>query len=237
MKQLAQFVTPPSECSYLPGQAAQLEYVLVSKITPAEYQHLMSEGWRRFGHMLFHPVCRQCHECRTIRVLVDRFQPNRSQRRVRKLNEGQVRLRIGAPSCDREKLDLYDRYHLFQSGIKDWPLHAPKQRDEYIGAYVNNPFPTHEYGYYLGDRLVGVGYVDVLPESLSAIYFFYEPELRDRSLGTWNVLSVIEQAALSGRPYVYLGYFVAGCESLEYKANFAPNQIRGDDGRWRDFRA
>src|SRR5262249_37219775 len=137
---------------------------------------------------------------------------------------------------DREKLELYDRYHLFQSDFKDWPVHPPKDREEYLNSYVKNPFPTHEYCYRIGDKLVGVGYIDVLPESLSAIYCFYDPDLRDRSLGTWNVLIIIEQAALSGRPYVYLGYFVAGCGSLEYKANFLPNQIRGDDGRWRDFR-
>jgi arginine-tRNA-protein transferase len=237
MKTLAHFVTPPSVCSYLPDRAAETEYVLAARVTPAEYEQRMSDGWRRFGHTLFRPVCRQCHECRTLRVLVERFRPNRSQRRVRKLNEGEVRLTIGPPGVDREKLELYDRYHAFQSESKDWQAQAPKDREEYLGSFVKNPFPTHEYCYRLRERLVGVGYVDVLPESLSAIYCFYEPELRDRSLGTWNVLSVIEQAALSGRAYVYLGYYVEGCGSLEYKANFVPNQIRGDDGGWRDFRA
>ncbi len=237
MKTLAHFVTAPSACSYLPDRRAETEYVLTGRVTAAEYQQRMSEGWRRFGHTLFRPVCSQCHECRTLRVLVDRFRPNRSQRRVRKLNEGQVCLTIGPPSADREKLELYDRYHLFQSEFKDWRPHDPKDRDEYVNSYVSNPFPTYEYCYRIGEKLVAVGYVDELPESLSAIYCFYDPELRERSLGTWNVLSVIEQASLRGLPHVYLGYYVTGCGSLEYKANFVPNQIRGDDGRWQDFKA
>jgi hypothetical protein len=29
---------------------------------------------------------------------------------------------------------------------------------------------------------------------------------------------------------------VEGCRSLEYKGRFVPNQLRGGDGVWRDFR-
>lgn len=236
MKTIARFVSLPHVCSYLPEQTAEIEYQRVVSMTAAEYQVRMSEGWRRFGHTIFHPVCRQCHECRTLRVLVDRFTPNRSQRRVRKRNEGVIALTIGSPGVSHEKLDLYDRYHAFQSDFKDWAAHPPKDLEEYVGAYVDNPFPTLEFCYRLDGVLVGVGYVDATPEALSAVYCFYDPELRDHSLGTWNVLSVIEQAALTGRPHVYLGYFVEGCRSLEYKANFGPNQIRLADGSWRDFR-
>ena len=42
--------------------------------------------------------------------------------------------------------------------------------------------------------------------------------------------------AARGLPHLYLGYYVAGCPSLHYKANFTPNQILGPDGHWRDFR-
>jgi arginine-tRNA-protein transferase len=71
---------------------------------------------------------------------------------------------------------------------------------------------------------------------LSAIYFFYEPEERQRSLGTWNVLSLIDEANHRGLPYVYLGYYVEGSRSMEYKGRFAPSELRGDDGVWRAFR-
>jgi arginine-tRNA-protein transferase len=170
-------------------------------------------------------------------VLVNQFRPNRSQRRVRKLNEEEVRLVIGSPAVSREKLDLYDRYHAFQTEFKDWPLHAPKDVDDFVHSYVDNPFPVLEFCYYVGQRLVGVAYVDELPGALSAIYCFYDPDERQRSLGTWNVLSVIDAALQRGIPYVYLGYYVEGCRSLEYKANFVPNQIRLPSGQWSDFRA
>jgi len=101
---------------------------------------------------------------------------------------------------------------------------------------VENPFSTEEWCYYLEDRLVGVGYVDHLPGALSAIYFFHEPALRRRSLGTWNVLQVIKRAKELQIPYVYLGYFVEGCPSMQYKATFRPNQILTGDGNWMVFR-
>ena len=66
----------------------------------------------------------------------------------------------------------------------------------------------------VGERLVGVGYVDALPQGLSAIYFFYEPDERGRSLGTYNVLRILAGAATRQLPHVYLGYYVAGCRSL-----------------------
>jgi arginine-tRNA-protein transferase len=71
---------------------------------------------------------------------------------------------------------------------------------------------------------------------LSAIYFFYDPDERHRSLGTFNVLNIIESAKQRGIPHVYLGYYVAGCGSMEYKATFRPNQVLGADSEWHDFR-
>jgi arginine-tRNA-protein transferase len=77
-----------------------------------------------------------------------------------------------------------------------------------------------------------VGYVDALPGALSAIYFYYDPDERRRSLGTFNVLSVLAAAAARGVPYVYLGYYVPGCRSLEYKARFRPYELL-EGGTWR----
>src|SRR5262249_50511535 len=208
----------------------------VGAIEPAEYLERMLHGWRRFGAMLFRPHCRGCSACRPLRVDVARFRPDRSQRRARQANEGEVELRIGRPSVTRAKLNLYDRYHAFQADAKGWPQHPARDAEGYANSFVLNPFPTQEWCYYLGGRLVGVGYVDDLPGALSAIYCFYDPDERRRSLGTWNVLSLIEHAQKRGVPHVYLGYYVAGCRSMEYKARFVPNQVLGPDGRWHDFR-
>jgi arginine-tRNA-protein transferase len=168
-------------------------------------------------------------------VDVARFQPDRSQRRVCAKNAADVRLHVRPPSLSFEHLHLYDRYHTYQSGAKGWP---PSDADpgSYYDAFVDNPFPTEEWAYELDGRLIGIGYVDVLPVGLSAIYFYYEPALRDRSLGTWNILSLIARAATLALPHVYLGYFVASCSSMAYKARFQPHERLFPDGAWREVR-
>jgi arginine-tRNA-protein transferase len=83
--------------------------------------------------------------------------------------------------------------------------------------------------------LIGVGYVDALPGGLSAIYFYYDPGERHRSLGTYNVLSILASARARNLPHVYLGYYVAGCRSLEYKARFRPNEVLTGGGTWARF--
>ena len=75
--------------------------------------------------------------------------------------------------------------------------------------------------------------MDELAGGLSAIYFVRDPSCHDRSLGTWNVLNLIDRARALGLPHVYLGYHVDGCPSLRYKASFRPNEILHRDGIWR----
>ncbi|MFO0809286.1 MAG: arginyltransferase [Gemmataceae bacterium] len=236
MESLFQFVSPPSPCGYLPDRLAQYENELIGSMTPAEYQRRMEDGWRRFGRLIFRPRCHGCRSCESLRIDTACYRPDRSQRRNRAMNEGHVLLEVGEPDVDTERLDLYDRYHTHQTQHRGWPGQCSKDAAEYYDSFVDNPFPAEEWRFRLDGQLVGVGYVDRLPTALSAIYFYYDPDLRDRGLGTWNVQSVIERAADQGIPYVYLGYFVDGSASLAYKANFRPNQVlRGDDA-WHDYR-
>jgi leucyl-tRNA---protein transferase len=235
MESLFRYVAPPSTCGYLPDRRWSLEYEMVTAISAEEYQQRLVQGWRRFGGMMFRPQCPECQACQSLRVDVAHFRPSRSQRRARSVNEGAVECRVGVPTVSRAKLQLYDRFHLFQSDIKGWPIHPAKDAASYRESFVNNPEFTEEWCFLAGDQLIGVGYVDRLPAALSAIYFYYEPEERGRSLGTWNVLAVLEEAARCGVPFVYLGYYVAGCPSLSYKANFRPNEILQPDGTWRHF--
>jgi len=231
MQSLIRFLAPPGPCEFLPDRVRRLEYEIVRELAPDEYLERMRTGWRRFGHAMFRHVCPSCRACQSLRVPVDAFRSDRSQARVWKANYGQVQLVVGPPSASPEKQALFLRFHEFQRQLKGWPA----QTGEETGAFLENPFATEEWCYFLGTRLVGVGYVDNLSEGLSAIYFYYDPDERRRSLGTFNVLSVIEAARRLGRPYAYLGYYVRGCRSLEYKARFRPSEVLDADGRWTSF--
>jgi len=62
--------------------------------------------------------------------------------------------------------------------------------------------------YLLHDHVVSVAIVDVEPQALSAVYCYFDPELRQRALGIFNVLWLIEECRRRCVPYLYLGYFV-----------------------------
>lgn len=236
MESLFTFATPPGPCGYLPERTWSLFYEVVGEISPDEYLLRLKRGWRRFGFSLFKPECPSCRRCLSLRVPVATFFPNRSQRRAIAANENDIHITVGAPFVTKAKLELYDRFHRFQHHNKGWPKHGEENPGAYIESFVDNPFPTEEWCYYRGEKLVGVGYVDCLPEGLSAIYFFYDPSERERSLGTFNVASIIREAGNRQLPHVYLGYFVEGCRSLEYKGRFRPNEVHRPDGSWTSFR-
>src|SRR5688500_12980874 len=101
MESLFPFLPPPSRSGDLPEQLWQLEYEYVGALSAAEYMERMRAGWRRFGGTLFRPRCSACQACQSLRVVVEKFRPNRSQRRTRQANQGVLELRIGKPAVSR----------------------------------------------------------------------------------------------------------------------------------------
>lgn len=230
------FLDHPRPCPYLPDRDKRLENELIVELSAAEYVEKMDEGFRRFGRVLFRPNCPSCRACQALRIDVRHFRPNRSQKRCWRRNFDSIRREIVEPSAAPEVLALSDRFHDARSRDKGWEPHETSDPNSHRFSFVDNPFPVSEWRYYLGDRLVGVGYVDDLPTGLSAVYFLHDPDLRERSLGTFNVLSLIDEAISRALPYIYLGYYVEGCESLEYKDRFRPNEVLDEKGNWRTFR-
>ena len=229
---LDRFVVGPDECAYLPERQSRMEYALVGRLSSEEYEARMNQGWRKFGHLLFHPVCDACAECRPLRVPVARFAPDRSQRRAAKRN-ADLTLRWALPTVDAARLALYRRYHAAQTLRRGWPA-GEKTAEEYAFSFVENPLPSVEITIWEGNALRAVVLTDVTPGAVSAVYHYHEPDCRERGLGTFALLQAIELARRLGKPYVHLGYYVAGCGSMAYKARFRPCEILGADGVWRE---
>ena len=222
--ELLRSLAPREACSYLPDQEQQLEYRFIVGATPARYQRLIERGWRRFGYTFFRPACRSCHRCRSLRVDVADFAPSKSQRRNLRRNED-VRVEIRRPMVSQRHLDLYNAYHRDMAERRDWPFRVMR-RDDYIESYVAGYGRFgYEFAYIRAGKLIGVGLVDILPRGLSSVYFYHDPEWRSEGPGTFSVLKEIETARDRGRPYLYLGYWVAENSSMDYKARFTPHEI------------
>src|SRR5262245_56170456 len=232
MQELARRITDPASCTYLRGRSSATALRLLGSIEPAEYRDHLREGFRRFGMILFRPACEGCQACVPIRVPVDRFRPTKGQRRVMRRNRD-VQVEIGQPAVDAERLEVYHAFHEKRSARVGWKRQEI-DAEEYNRTFLQNIVATVELRYRVAGRLAAVAYIDLSPEAVNSIYCFHHPDFRRRSLGTFDVLMQIELARRSGRAHLYLGYHVADCRSMAYKASFRPAEVLVE-GAWRDL--
>jgi leucyl-tRNA---protein transferase len=216
-------------CSYLPARMARSVFVDPQlALDPSRYGTLLELGFRRSGSYVYRPACGACAECRPVRLPVADFQPTRAQRRCAKRN-APLRVRLER-ELNAEHYALYRRYLYARhpGGGMD-----PEDRDAF------HSFLSSAWGYTEimairepGGRLLAGAVVDRVPQGLSAVYTYFDPDLPDLSLGTFAVLTEIERARALGLPHLYLGYWVPGSEKMSYKRNFRPIEILSPSG-WR----
>lgn len=210
-------LSPAIACPYLPDQDLVYEYFFADGLNQGELGWFLARGWRKFGQYFFRPACPDCRACTPLRVDVTRFSPSRSQRRVlRKCQE--VRVGFGPIHyCDR----LFDLYR----------THSRRRFDqdpgfEEFATNLHSPScPTMLARYELDGRLIAAGYLDRATTALSSVYFVFDPEFSHFSLGIFGALREIEEARRLGLSYYYLGYIVAGCGRMAYKAGFRPHEL------------
>ncbi len=179
---------------------------------------------------MFRPVCPDCRECRSLRIDVAAFQPDRSQRRAWRAG-AHLEVRVAPPSADSARLDLYHRYHAAREADRGWPA-TSRSVEEYAFDFVENELPAREISLWEAGKLVAVVLTELASESVSGIYHYYEPE-HALPLGTIGMLHTLELARRLGRAWAYFGYYVAACPSLAYKARFRPCELLGDTARWQ----
>ena len=213
-------------CPYLPLREAQEELFRIAELHPELYHDFMDNGFRRSGDYFYRPICPDCRECRPLRVPSGDFRLTKSQRRIRNKNLD-VDVRVSMPSLTQEKYEMYADYLVRQHDSS-----PDITREELRRTLYASPVHTLEFEYRLNGRLVAVSIVDVSSRSLSSVYVYYDLDLAARSLGTFSALQEIFFCQRQGIPYYYLGFFVAGCPSMNYKARFRPYETLEANFTW-----
>ena len=230
-RQLALLISQPHTCSYLPDEQSAMLFVDPEQtIDKAIYTQLVQQGFRRSGDLIYRPHCPQCSACIPARVPVDRFMPNRNQKRVWRKNQD-LDIRIIEPEFYDEHFDLYCRYQGARhagGGMDD--MDADKYHAFIVANHVDGLF----YEIRLNNKLAAVAVVDRLSDGLSAVYTYFDPELSSRSLGNFAVLLEIDEAFKQHLQWLYLGYWIKDCQKMTYKNTYRPLQIL-QDNQWLDY--
>ena len=232
------YLTAPAPCPYLEGRQERKVFThLIGKDAPRLHQDLSHGGFRRSQNIAYRPACETCQACVPVRVLVDRFRPTRSMRRVIKRNGDLVRTPVpNAPTS--EQYSLFRRYidsrHM-QGGmaamtVLDYAMMVEDSHiDTFMTEYRRRGPDTTVTGRGEGP-LVAVSLTDRMRNGLSMVYSFYDPNEEGRSLGTFLILEHIEASRREGLPHCHLGYWIAQSHKMSYKARFLPQERLGPDG-------
>ena len=232
-------LTAPQPCPYLAGR---FERKIFTRLTPGKSRllvdNLLRGGFRRSQNIAYAPCCEGCRACVSMRILVDEFEPGRSMRRVLRRNSDLRSRRVGAIATP-EQYGLFSDYIAARHGdggmadmsAYDYSMMVEDSTVETsITEYRSRPSSPLLSSAVSNYPLVGAVLCDHLSDGISLIHSFYDPELQDRSLGTYIILDQIEYARSLRLPYVYLGFWIEGSRKMAYKERFLPQERLTHDG-------
>jgi len=215
-------------CSYLDDREAINIYADPHHPNPkAVYNQLIKRGFRRSGEYVYRPGCQDCSACVPVRVKCAEFTSRRTDRRNLSRNADLQVSYINAEYSD-EYFTLYEKY--LAARHTDGGMDNPEPED--FRRFLLNPWGEVVFvEARLNNELIAAAVTDATPEGLSAVYTFFDPEQSERGLGRFCILQQIELCRSMNIPYLYLGYWVDGCQKMQYKTDYQ-QQEHFDGQRW-----
>jgi arginyl-tRNA--protein-N-Asp/Glu arginylyltransferase len=227
------YITAPQKCPYIKGKyERKLFTALYGRNTEQLNDDLSLQGFRRSQKVLYRPLCSDCSACLSIRVVVNEFEPSKSQRRVVSKNKLIVRIEKKAEATD-------EQFEIFKSYLNSRHLNGGMSNmdalefSSMIGE-TNVQSRVFEYRTTRGegvDRLLAVCLTDTNRDGLSMVYSFYNPTYQHLSLGKFMILDHISLAQQLKLDYLYLGYWIRRNNKMGYKADYGPAEVYHKD-KW-----
>lgn len=227
------FLTAAMPCPYLPDRMERKLFTHLSGRRASMLHQLLSDnGFRRSQNLIYRPACEGCNACQSVRIVTREFATNKRFRRVLRAN-GDVGISVQPTVATLEQYELFKRY--LESRHAGGGMTQMSYQD-YEYMVEDTPVQSVLVEYRLRDLpdqpLVAVALTDVLPDGLSMVYSFYDPDLAHRSLGTFLILDHIAQVRSAGLDHVYLGYWVKDSPKMAYKGDYRPLEVQRGSLGW-----
>ncbi|XP_074030594.1 arginyltransferase 1 isoform X2 [Leptinotarsa decemlineata] len=156
-------------------------------------------------------------------------------------NKFQMRLiSTSEPTPDWERVE-YELYKQYQMGIHNDPpsklsyagfrrflVNTPLKPEEFPNGIEGPGYGSFHQQYWINDKLVAVGVIDILPRCVSSVYFFYDPQYRNLVLGTYGSLREVQftKSLCHTLPDInsyYMGFYIHSCPKMRYKGKLTPS--------------
>lgn len=220
---IAFYITPSHTCPYLPSEQSKTLFLSPEILATTHlYSVLIEKGFRRSGQHIYRPECEACDACISVRIPVDRFRPNKNQRRC--LKKGNAFCVKSVPATfTQAHYDLFENY--IEARHSDGDMY-PTSQHQYKEFLLTDWLESEYLDFYdiNQQKLIATCVYDRTNNGLSAVYTFFDPDYAQFSLGRLAVLSLIQQAKQQSLDFVYLGYWVKGCQKMSYKGEYRPIQ-------------
>ncbi|CAK7566473.1 MAG: Arginyl-tRNA--protein transferase 1 [Sporothrix epigloea] len=112
-----------------------------------------------------------------------------------------------------------------KNGFTNFLCDSPIRREMYIDDQGRRQLGSFHQCYRLDGRLVAIGVLDLLPDCVSSVYFFYHESIHTYSPGKVSAMREIALAREFGYRWWYSGYYIHGCPKMRYKLDFSPQYV------------
>ncbi|EEH23067.2 hypothetical protein PABG_05278 [Paracoccidioides brasiliensis Pb03] len=140
-------------------------------------------------------------------------------------------------SFSQAKYDLFLRYQMavHNEPASRWSVPSFKRflcsginRKTVREASKEQKLGSYHQCYRLDGKLIAVAVLDLLPQAVSSVYIFYDPEYSDFEFGKTSALREIALTIEGGYKNYYMGFYIHSCQKMRYKANFQPQYVLAD---------
>ncbi|KAL4870114.1 hypothetical protein BDV12DRAFT_184716 [Aspergillus spectabilis] len=141
---------------------------------------------------------------------------------------------IEGDTVSQAKFELFRKYQtkIHKEDVSKWQtkdfkrfLCSGLKRSEPDAQDVQRRLGSWHQCYRLDGKLIAVAVLDLMPNGVSSVYIFYDPDYEHWEFGKLSAMREIAFAIEGGYHYYYMGYYIHSCQKMRYKGSFRPQYI------------